>query len=533
MKEIWLGNDLFKMYFEISAPYVGNVSGHYILAILRLFLPARIAEKILLSLYVVLLATGFRYLVKGISKTINFSYLLIFPFTYTFLLMMGFYNYSLAFGFLFFALGYYIRHQDNLRLDKLLILSILVLFTYYSHVFVYGFLLMAIGILFINFHVSTYIKERSFDFRYFFIRLSKVLIAIMPSLILAGFYINLILQHPAGKSALGMFDRWEFLTQMKILVGFVGLEEIPYTQKFFWLLLSLTALSILSIIIRVFNRNFSYVNSNYNQELVWALLVLVFFALYFFMPNNLNAAGNVLNRILIMALYFLLIWLSIKKMPFIVNFVILLFIAYNSFSIYRIHIKHRQHYDKVITEIKAIEQHIPENSVFLSKNYLEGWVTYHFQTYIGTDSPILNIYSQAISPLFVVKWSETMPQTFVGTNFSHDYTGVSNIPDVSGTVLTDYITIVGKEEFIKGNDDKPLMEAISQYYKEVEDVDNSLVALYKLNIRDEIEEVKSNLSGNQRTIKRLQIKSSETGVPLEDLIMREALWNIKIKRSED
>lgn len=527
MVELWKGNELFQSYFEFSAPYVGNVSGHYLLAIFRLFLPAWMSEKLVLSLYVILLATGFRYLVKGVSKTINYSYFLIFPFTYTFLFMMGFYNYSLAFGFMFFALGYFVRHHTNLNWKKNLILSFLVLLTYYSHIFVYGFLLFSLGILYIKNQLVSQTENASFKFKSVASDFLRLFLAVLPSLILAGFYVNLILQYPTGDSEGILIERWEFLKQMKILVGFIGVYEIPYTSMIFWLIMGLLGLNIGLILLKV-NRFKKYRNDhNFQNDIVWGVIVVVLFSLYFLMPNNLNAAGNVLNRLLIIALYFLIVWLSIRKIPQILNIFILLFLLFYGISLYGRQIEQRQHYDEIIKEIKQVESNLPENCTFLSKNYYKGWVSYHFQTYIGTGKPIVNVYSQAISPLFAVKWSENRPLTYVGCEFAHDYTAVFTATSATKTMNTEFITVVGKDDFFNESEGNPLMQVIDLYYTERQDLSNDLVVVYELNIQDKVDSIKSIISEDVEVVKDLELKSSELGVPLEELITRQALYHFK------
>jgi hypothetical protein len=68
---------------------------------------------------------------------------------------------------------------------------------------------------------------------------------------------------------------------------------------------------------------------------------------------------------------------------------------------------------------------------------------------------------------------------------------------------------------------------------EVEDVDNSLVALFRLNIIDELKTIEANIEKNESKMKSLQEKSKETSVPVDDLIKREAIWLFKNRISKN
>jgi len=530
IKELWMGNELFKQYFEFSAFYVGNVLGHYLLAIFRLVFPAWLSEKLLLTFYIVSIATGFRYLIKGINVKPNYVYFFIFPFTYTSLFIMGFYNYSIAFGFLFIATGYYLRHQPNLLPHNIIILILFVLLTYYSHFFVYIFLLTILVFLFLSHNITNLSTVGRNYIPQFFRNLILSVLVVLPSLLLALLYLKLILKNPASDNELQFMDRWLHLKELKVLIGYVGTIELNYTSKLFWILILLNIIIFIQMFLPRNTVKYDHVkNIVANKDTyVWGILVMIFFLLYFIIPNNANAAGNILNRTVIFSLYLWVIWLSIKNMPAIINVLLLIYLAFNMYVMYSFHIEQRKNINCVIENIKAVEEFIPDNSLFLGKNYYNGWLYYHFEAYIGTDKPILNIESKAISPLFAVKWNTKMPQTFLGPYYSHEYTSVSNIPNVAGNNITNYIAIVDKNEFIKNNQNNNIKELIELYYTERKDIDNCLVALYEVSILDEIEAIKSEISNEAQTISRLQTKSYETGVPLNDLLMREAIWYYKL-----
>jgi len=98
------GSDFYGQFFQFNPPVIGNSLGNYILGVLNLILPAWMAEKILLISYLMAFFYGFRYLVVSIKGKADYKLLVIFPFAFHTLFLLGYYNYSIAVAFMFFSL---------------------------------------------------------------------------------------------------------------------------------------------------------------------------------------------------------------------------------------------------------------------------------------------------------------------------------------------------------------------------------------------------------------------------------------------
>jgi len=524
IKELWKGNELFSGYFELSPIYTANIFSNYSLAIMRFFLPAWLSEKMLLVFYVLLLTTGFRYLILSIVKRPGIGIFFIFPFTYTSLFLMGYYNYSIAFGFLFYAVGFYLRKSSEMNWKSTVILAILILLVYYSHFFVFGFLLTILGTLALHKILSAiYIRKTRMNDPQL-TGVFRLLLASIPSLLLTIPYLKLLLIQPVSEGG-NAFDPFAFLTSFRILVGFVQEEEIHLTSFLFWILSGFTIFHLGKIIYSIIrNRNsLNVIAIIESRKFVWSILVLVFFGLYIFMPNNLNGSGNILPRILILSIYLLLIWLSINKTHFTVSILILSSILYFTISLYPIHIKYRKQLDKMIIKIKNIEYLIPPNSVILSRTFLDSWNTYHFQAYIGTDKPYVNINSQAISPLFAVRWKNERPRTFLGSELTDGYSLYLNVPDAKTKAIAEYVTVVGEWGFNDLPVTDPFKTIVLRDYTKQNDENNIIVDLFKLNANRSIDSIGHELLRNENSYRKLEEKASTTHISLEDLALREAL----------
>ncbi|MFN4300308.1 MAG: hypothetical protein ACK4EX_11355 [Thermaurantimonas sp.] len=107
------GNESLSEFFMIKKFWIPNWTSHAFLAVLHFVMPAWLAEKTLIILYVSGMAFSFRFLVKQMNSDSVALSVLIFPFMYSFLFHLGFYNFSLSFIFFFYAVGLWIRRYSS------------------------------------------------------------------------------------------------------------------------------------------------------------------------------------------------------------------------------------------------------------------------------------------------------------------------------------------------------------------------------------------------------------------------------------
>lgn len=137
-----------RRFYLISATPSPNLVGHLLLAGLLYVVPPLAAEKLVVSLIVVLLPLSARYAVRSIRPRAAALSFLAFPLVYSFLLGQGFYNFCLSLAAFFFLVGYWVRRRESLAGRRpwsaavcLLALSFVL---YACHLFS---LLMACGVL--------------------------------------------------------------------------------------------------------------------------------------------------------------------------------------------------------------------------------------------------------------------------------------------------------------------------------------------------------------------------------------------------
>ncbi|HEV2853593.1 MAG TPA: hypothetical protein VHC97_12385 [Thermoanaerobaculia bacterium] len=97
------------------------------------FVSVPMAEKILLTAYVLLLPLSVRYALRTIDPRAGFLAALSFPFLYNFLFQMGFFNFCFSLAAFFFTLGYWLRSPERMTPVRTAGLALLILWVYLCH----------------------------------------------------------------------------------------------------------------------------------------------------------------------------------------------------------------------------------------------------------------------------------------------------------------------------------------------------------------------------------------------------------------
>jgi hypothetical protein len=137
-------HSVFSQYYYVSHAPTPNLIGHLLLAGLLYIVKPLVAEKMLVSLYIVLFPLAVRYALRGIRKQATPLAFLAFPMIYSYVFAQGFYNFCLSIPAFFFLVGYWVRTRDRLNFGRGLALAGLAMLLYGSHLFS---LMMACGVL--------------------------------------------------------------------------------------------------------------------------------------------------------------------------------------------------------------------------------------------------------------------------------------------------------------------------------------------------------------------------------------------------
>jgi hypothetical protein len=483
--------NLYNQYYYLNPNLEPNWFGHLALAILLLLLPPFLAEKVFLSLYVVLFPILLRSLLRVINKNSIFLSFLCFPFLYHFTFQLGFYNFS--FSILFFLLGvrYWMKHQFAFSCKKLLIFALLLLLLYFTHPVGYIYFLVAIVLLLITaflIKLSNHWKQLLPILREYSDRSLIVLIALLPSLVLLLEYFYRKGLHPTFNphTLNGLYHDFLALTSLVLLTG----KEVPWaiaTSGLFGLIF------IYAVIQKIRLKSFS-------ESDAFFLLFLMALSIYFRQPTTI-AGGIVFSFRLQFLPYLMLIpWFStlnfndwLKK--FIVTSVCVIFT-----TLIMLRIPEYQKAGKAVEEYVSVAPYIEDRSTVLPLSFCHFGKTaqgeiiankialfLHAADYIGTQKSLILLGNyEGDTDIFPIIWRwGKNPFVHISTN-----EGIENQPPsvdfatysqrTGGTV--DYvITWCLDNQYLDHPYTQSILEQLRRNYTLIYSSENNLAKLYKKN----------------------------------------------------
>jgi hypothetical protein len=138
--------------------------------------------------------------------------------------------------------------------------------------------------------------------------------------------------------------------------------------------------------------------------------------------------------------------------------------------------------NREIASFTEISHYIPPNSVVLTLNYIENWLTPHYTNYLGVNKPMIVLDNYEIeTPFFPLIWNEkTIPNFRLDTLQSHTFPCIKWMSNKSNqTVIIDYVYLVGSESSITSLCENNVWQYVVNGYNPI--FTNSKGALYKIN----------------------------------------------------
>jgi hypothetical protein len=143
LKDIHNPNAGFEAFFELRGEPLPNLSSHFLLAALLYLVPALIAEKLLVTLYVLGFAGSLRWFLGAFGPRCRPLALPGLLLVYNRNFWMGFYNYCLSLILVWVILGLCVRWRGRMRMAHACLLMMLFAAAYFTHLV--GFLLALAG----------------------------------------------------------------------------------------------------------------------------------------------------------------------------------------------------------------------------------------------------------------------------------------------------------------------------------------------------------------------------------------------------
>ncbi len=461
-------NSIYHQYFELNTQIVPNWTGHFVLAVFNTFLPAYLAEKILLLAYAVFFPLAFRYMVRCFTNENLWLTYLIFPFLYHFMFSLGYYNFSLSLIFVFFLFGYIHKNYSSgfkggFFLKTGLLFTLLAL----THIFGFVLFLVAFGMYFfwsvIIQKINNLLNKKAF-----LQQLKNALLfllALVPGIILIVWHLILFQSKSAPAKAANNINIIDYLPKIQPVISYNNsIESVATRAMFFIILLLVIFISYNRIRTNIRNHGrFSLVKCLQVHDF-WIILSILMFFIMVFLPNFIGGAGNVTNRFGLAFFIFLIAWINAGKVRKWVSITFaLLFFTFNLYLI--------RYYTIVISRLNSdavaiyeISQKIENNRSVFTINLSDHWLKGHFSNYLACEKSVfVNDNYEAHVRYFPVRWKDGFDL------------GKLNIKN-TGSIPYDYVFVFGPVQ--KQIPDKYL-NILNEKYTTIEQKPN--IRLFKIN----------------------------------------------------
>jgi len=141
LHDLWSGKNIafYERFFEVVGKPNPNWMTHVLLGALLFVFKGIVAEKILLSGYVVLFVSGFTRLLKRLDSASLFWPLVVFVFVFHYVLAKGFYNFSFSMALLFWMINTWLLVLERINAVRVAGFFVMVCLTFFAHPVAFAF----------------------------------------------------------------------------------------------------------------------------------------------------------------------------------------------------------------------------------------------------------------------------------------------------------------------------------------------------------------------------------------------------------
>jgi hypothetical protein len=257
--------------------------------------PALVAEKLFLALYVVSFPLAARYCIRAFSPDASSATLLAFPFINHLLFQKGYYNFSFSVVFFFVCVGYWVRHRENLSGRRIALFALLFTLMYFSHMVSTALACGTIGLLWAWFELQRR-RASPTERNGFSLPIGvalRTLLGVSPALLLAFWYVIHQGAAPVGREPIAT----------KLPEIFTSAHAHDPRELLLWVPWEL-GLILLGVLVLVRARPRATVSNG-------LLLVLAAISLiYLWIPSGFDIGGGMEPRIVLYMWLVLVLWLG-------------------------------------------------------------------------------------------------------------------------------------------------------------------------------------------------------------------------------
>jgi hypothetical protein len=274
---------------------VPNWTGHALLSVFSGVVTPRVAEKFLVSLYVVLLPLCAAYAGRSVRRGGEWVGILAVPFVYSLALHKGLYNFCLSLAGFFLLIGLVIRWWEELNWGRVLLIGLVALLVYFSHVVSLILALITLGGLAIGALIDA--RQDAGGIRRAFGKLAMLAVAMAPAVALAAWF---FFNSPGGAS-----DRRPVGVQLLRIFELDALASFRKPELLVAIAFSalLWGMAICLLVMKTIKHQWSGWD--------WVLgLVAITLAVYLVSPNSAAGGGQISFRLSLYPYFVLMLWMA-------------------------------------------------------------------------------------------------------------------------------------------------------------------------------------------------------------------------------
>lgn len=389
---------ILNLYFVLNKAPVPNIICHLIILFLSLIFKHFWVEKIFFTAYIIVFAFSFRLLIHKTNPHYKILSLTVFPFIYSYLFFMGFFNFCLSIPICLFALWYYFNNKE-LTLKTGVMLGLLGLLLIFSHIFsfVIYFIVMA---MFLTVELANFLmtKEKAIvTTPSIFKKAAFFLLSTIPSLVVFVYYLN---HNDTAPVRLPLKELQYKLFQAQ------PIHKVDYIQHSWGNNYAITLFITLFISIIFFSiKNKKHILIS---KYTWLFIVGALLGLYFLLPNEMSNGGYVSDRICMYIYLFSLILLaSISTNAIVVALFTVVSVCYTLIQL-PLYNTHCTFNSSRIEEFMEVNKYIEPNKTLLPLNNSNYFLENHHSNYLGIDKPLVVLENyEAATGYFPLLWDRS------------------------------------------------------------------------------------------------------------------------------
>ena len=299
-------NAILREYYIFNTNFTPNWFIHLVLVGLLSIVPPLIAEKILMTAYIILLPISVRYILTVYGPESKFLAILSFLFIFNFPFHLGFYSFCCSLPFFFFVLGYWLKYKERFTPKRVIYFTLLVTLLFFLHISSFVLTGMAIGFLFswrVFLSFIEQIRQRRSslykllrEFRSTFI---STFCAFMPATVLLVLFLS-----QQGTDSLPPRP-FSFLLRQMFSLSVVSYSDAESTLS--------TIISCLFLAISGYLLILKFLRKQTGHSDGLLILTSIYLYLYFTAPKAISGATYIEHRFLLYPFFTLIIWFGAQS----------------------------------------------------------------------------------------------------------------------------------------------------------------------------------------------------------------------------